>query len=181
MPNINPVDISNTDEQTQATLSAVKDKLGMVPNLFSTFAQAPVVLNGYLQLSDSLGNGELSARQRELIALAVAQQNECEYCLSAHTAIGKSVGLTEQDLNLARDGSAVDNIDNMIVKFAVEIVNKRGSISSEQLDALREIGINDTLIVEVIGNVALNVLTNYTNRIAATDIDFPVVSLAKVA
>ena len=177
MPNINPVEISNADSQTQATLNEVKDKLGMVPNLFSTFAQAPVVLNGYLQLSDSLGNGQLSARQRELIAMAVAQQNECEYCLSAHTAIGQSVGLTEQELNLARGGSAVDNVDNLIVKFAVEIVKTRGGINSEQLDALRETGINDTLIMEVIGNVALNILTNYTNRIAVTDVDFPLVRL----
>ena len=181
MPNIQKVDDTNIDPNTKATLDGVKAKLGMVPNLFATFANAPAVLDGYLKFSEALSQGQLSARQRELIALAVGQENQCEYCLSAHTAIGKGAGLSDQDISLARDAKAVDNLDNMIVKFAVEIVKKRGEISANQLEALRSIGVNDTLIVEIIGNVALNLLTNYTNHIAATDIDFPAVGLSNAA
>ena len=181
MPNIEKVDETNIDSNTKSTLEGVKAKLGMVPNLFATFANAPAVLDGYLKFSESLNQGELTTKQRELIALAVGQENQCEYCLSAHTAIGKGVGLTEQDITLARDGKAVDNIDNMIVKFAVEIVKSRAVINNDQLEALRSIGVNDTQIVEVIGNVALNLLTNYTNHIAATDIDFPRVELSNAA
>ena len=181
MPNIEIADSTKVDSFTQATLDGIKVKLGMVPNLFATFANAPAVLDGYLKFSESLSQGQLTARQRELIALAVGQENQCEYCLSAHTAIGKGAGLTEQDIQMARNGKAVDNIDNMLVKFAVEIVKSRATINNDQLEALRSIGVDDTLIMEVIGNVALNILTNYTNHIAATDIDFPQVSLSNTA
>ena len=181
MPNIQKVDETKIDATTQATLDGVKAKLGMVPNLFSTFANSPAVLDGYLKFSESLSQGQLSARQRELIALAVGQENQCQYCLSAHTAIGKGAGLSDQDITLAREGKAADNFDNMIVKFAVEIVKSRATINSDQLEALRSVGVNDSLIMEVIGNVALNLLTNYTNHIAATEIDFPAVDLSNAA
>src|SRR5260370_32688082 len=88
MPRIAPIETAHADPGVKATLSAVKTKIGMVPNLFSTFAQSPAVLDGYLAFSDALGKGVLTAKQREIIALAVSQANECHYCLSAHTLSG---------------------------------------------------------------------------------------------
>jgi AhpD family alkylhydroperoxidase len=93
MSRIATIDPVHAPADVQATLAAVKAKIGMVPNLFSTFAQSSAVLNGYLALSDALGKGVLTARQREIISLAVAQANECHYCLSAHTLGGKGAGL----------------------------------------------------------------------------------------
>jgi alkylhydroperoxidase family enzyme len=90
MSRIATIDPVHAPADVQATLAAVKAKIGMVPNLFSTFAQSSAVLNGYLALSDALGKGVLTARQREIISLAVAQANECHYCLSAHTLGGSS-------------------------------------------------------------------------------------------
>src|SRR5271169_42596 len=104
MPRIAPIDTAHADSGVQATLSAVKTKIGMVPNLFSTFAQSPAVLNGYLALSDALGKGVLTAKQRDIIALAVGQANECSYCLSAHTLMGKGAGLSREGIRKAREG-----------------------------------------------------------------------------
>ena len=111
MPRIAPIDAVRADTAVQNTLSAVKAKLGMVPNLFSTFAQSPAVLNGYLAFSDALAKGVLTAPQREIVALTVAQANACGYCLSAHTLLGKGAGLSAQAIGRAREGKGETALD----------------------------------------------------------------------
>ncbi len=102
MTQIAPLTIDTADAATAATLKAVKAKLGMVPNLFATLAHAPAALNGYLGLSETLGTGRLNASQREIVALAAGQANRCQYCLSAHTLIGKGAGLSAEAIAAAR-------------------------------------------------------------------------------
>lgn len=181
MPRIQPLSAAQADSRTAATLNAVKGKLGMIPNMFATFARAPAALNGYLQLSEALGTGRLTAGQREIIALAIAQENACHYCLSAHTAIGKSVGLSEQDIRQARAAGASQPKDAAIANFARRLVQTRATVSDVELQALRAKGIDDGLIVEIVANVALNVFTNYLNHVAGTEIDFPMVDLMQAA
>ena len=113
MPRINPVDPQKVDTNTAATLQAVRKKLGALPNIFTTFAQAPAALKGYVQLSESLTGGRLTARQRELIALAAAQENACQYCLSAHTTMGRAAGLSDDAIERARDGGATGSLDDL--------------------------------------------------------------------
>lgn len=175
MPRIHPLKLDQADKSTAATLAAVKGKLGMVPNLFATFARAPAVLDAYLAFGEALGKGRLNAQQREIVALAVAQANACQYCLSAHTALGKMAGLSESALLDARRGTSVHPLDNAIAGLANKIVRQRGVLADTDLAAARKAGVDDGLIVEVIAHVAVNVLTNYTNHIAGTDVDFPVV------
>ncbi len=178
MPNIQPVNINTADPQTAQTLGAVKTKIGMIPNLFATFARAPAALDAYLQFSGTLGGGRLTARQREIVALAVAQENSCQYCLSAHTLLGKGAGLNDADIRQARAGTAGNAIDGAIAAFARKVVQTKAQLAAADLQAVRDAGVDDGLIVEIIANIALNILTNYTNHIAATDIDFPLVSVA---
>jgi uncharacterized peroxidase-related enzyme len=181
MPSIKPLDPTKADTRTAETLAKVKRKLGVLPNLFTTLANAPVALSGYLQLSEALAGGRLSAQQRELIAVAIAQENACGYCLSAHTAIGKGVGVTEAELNKARHGSASNAKDGAIVAFAQRVARDRGNVAPSEIEALRRGGIDDGLIVEIVAHVALNVLTNYVNLVAGTEIDFPRVDLSVAA
>ena len=181
MPRIQPVVTDNTDAKTAATLKAVQAKLGVLPNMFTTLAHAPAVLTGYLQLSESLSQGCLNARQREMIAIAVAQENHCEYCLSAHAALGKGAGLSDEDVARARDGIAIEAADAAIVRLALRITAARGGIADEDLSAARAQGLDDGLILEVVGQVALNTLTNYVNRVAGTEVDFPLLKLDAVA
>jgi len=181
MPRIDPVLLDQADASTAATLMEVKARLGTLPNLFTTLARAPAALDGYLNLSGALGKGRLTARQREMIAIAVAQENECEYCLSAHTAIGRRVGLSARDIYQARRGDATDPADEATTRFALAVARSRASVSDADLAAARKAGLDDGLIIEIIANVALNVLTNYVNRVAGTEVDFPVVKLSAAA
>ena len=178
MTRIAPVSLAQADAATQTTLNGVKAKLGMVPNLFATFAQAPAALNGYMAFSDALSKGRLSAAQRELIALAVGQTNACQYCLSAHTLIGKGAGLSEAAIRAARSGTAEGVQDKALVELAIKIVRQRGVLADSDLAAAAAAGVDHGLVIEVTANVALNVLTNYTNHIAGTDVDFPAVPVA---
>ncbi|NQD92853.1 carboxymuconolactone decarboxylase family protein [Pseudomonas sp. CrR25] len=178
MPRIAPILLAHADAATASTLESVKNKLGMLPNLFTTFAQSPTVLQGYLGLSETLGQGRLSARQREIIALAVAQTNGCGYCLSAHSLMGKGAGLSAEDLLAARAGRATAPLERHIASLAIQVLTQRGQISDSELVAAREAGLDDGLILEIVAQVALNVLTNFTNNLAQTDIDFPPVNVA---
>ncbi|MBV9078782.1 MAG: carboxymuconolactone decarboxylase family protein [Methylobacteriaceae bacterium] len=181
MPRIARIDTAQADAQVQAALSGVKAKLGMVPNLFTTFAQSPAVLKGYLAFSDALSHGVLTARQREIIALAVGQTNSCHYCLSAHTLMGKGAGLTPEGIAAARHGQAQDAQDNAVAVLAKRVMETRGQVDDKDLAAARSAGLDDARIVEVIAGVALNALTNFTNNVAQTDIDFPKVDVALAA
>jgi len=177
MSRISPVVLSNVDAKIAATLSQVKANLGMVPNLFATLAHAPVVLDGYLSLSKTLSHGRLSARRREILALAVGQENECQYCLSAHTALAKAAGVSEADVLKARGGDSADSFERALVSFAKKIVRQRGHVADEDIENARKAGIDDGLMMEIVATVALNTLTNYANELAGTEIDFPVVQV----
>lgn len=173
MTRIAPIDQSSADTAVKATLAAVKAKIGMVPNLFATFAQAPAVLNGYLALSDNLSKGVLTAKQREIVALSLAQANSCHYCLSAHTLMGKGAGLSPEGIRAARQGKAEDVTDNALAVLARRLLETRGQLNDADLADARSAGLDDQRIVEVVGNVAINVLTNFMNNVAHTQIDFP--------
>ncbi|MEI6233094.1 MAG: peroxidase-related enzyme [Planctomycetota bacterium] len=154
-------------------LDAVKSKLGLVPNLTRVMANAPVVLESYLQFSGTLGKGDLSAKQREQISLAVGEANSCDYCVSAHSAIGKMVGLTAEQIHDSRLSKAVDSKTDALLSFARKVVDARGLVSDDDVKHVRDAGFNDGAISEIVANVALNIYTNYFNHVAATEIDFP--------
>lgn len=181
MSRINPVDPETIEPETARSLAAVRKKLGVLPNLFTTIAHSPVALDSYLKLMETLSLGRLSSKQRELIAIAVAQHNSCGYCLSAHAALGAGVGLSKMDIEHARSGSARHPVDNVIIDFALKVLDARGAVSNEDLASIRKSGADDGIVVEILANVVLNILTNYLNRLAETAIDFPIISLDSVA
>ena len=177
MSRIAPVIPADTDIKVAATLSQIKASRGRVPNSFATFANAPVALDGFLSLSKALSRGRLTGRQREILALAIAQENECQYCLSAHTAMARAAGVSQADALKARAGDGVDPFERALASFAKKIVGQRGHVANEDIENARKAGIDDGLIMEVVANVAVNTLTNYANELAGTEIDFPVVEV----
>jgi uncharacterized peroxidase-related enzyme len=178
IPQIAP---ESANGKAKELLGAVKAKLGLVPNITRAMANSPAVLEGYLGLSSALGKGALSAQEREQIALTVGQANSCGYCLAAHSAIGKMVGLTADQIRDSRIGSAIDPQADAIVRFARKLVDARGRVTDSDLEELRAVGLNDGAIAEVVANVALNIFTNYFNHVAETDIDFPAAAPLEVA
>jgi uncharacterized peroxidase-related enzyme len=173
MSRINQIAPEAAAGQTKELLDAVKGKLGLVPNMTRAMANAPAVLEGYLGFSGALGKGKLPARTREQLALAIGQVNGCDYCVSAHSAIGKMVGLTADQVRDSRLGTAVDPKDDAAIRFARRVVESRGQVTDADIREIRDAGFDDGAIAEVVAHVALNVFTNYFNNVAETDIDFP--------
>jgi uncharacterized peroxidase-related enzyme len=161
---------------SQPLLGAVRAMLGSVPNLFRLVANSPAALEGYLGLNGALAKGALDARTRERIALAVAQVNDCGYCLAAHTYLGKNVAkLDLAEMTANRKGGSNDPKAAAAVHFAAAVARARGHVSDADLDAVKLAGYTEGEIIEIVLHVALNTLTNYVNEVAMTDIDFPVV------
>lgn len=177
MPRIHPLEIAHTPAAVADTLEVVQKKLGAVPNVFRTFAHSPAVLNSYLVLSEALSHGLLTARQREVIALAIGQKVRCGYCVAAHTMIGKGAGLSDAEIAAARHGEAQDPVEQAIATLALQLHEQGGNISDTQFQAAQAAGLNDGQILEVVANLALNFLTNSVNHVADTEIDFPKVEL----
>ncbi|MFG0257873.1 MAG: carboxymuconolactone decarboxylase family protein [Phycisphaerales bacterium JB043] len=177
MPRLTQIDPQTAQGKGKELLDAVKSKLGIVPNMTRAMANSPSVLEGYLGLSGAVASGVLTPQLREKIALRSAQVNGCGYCLAAHTAIGKSVKLQDNEITDARQGVSTDATDSAAIAFADAIIEKRGAVSDEDVQAVRDAGFGDGEIAEIISNVVLNIFTNYFNRAAQTDVDFPKVDL----
>jgi uncharacterized peroxidase-related enzyme len=169
-------------EKSQPLLAAVQKQLGTVPNLFRIVANSPAALEGYLGLSGALGKGVLAAKTRERIALAIAEVNECGYCLSAHTYIARNLAkLDDAEITANRNGASNDVKADAAVRFAVKLARGRGQASDADIAALKQSGYSDAEIVEIIAHVALNTFTNYVNEALKTEIDFPVVTVRTAA
>jgi uncharacterized peroxidase-related enzyme len=167
--------------KSQPLLDAVEKLLGVVPNLFRLVGTSPAALEGYLGLNGALGR-TLDAKTRERIAIAVAQANGCDYCLSAHSYLGLNIAkIDEAEIALNRAGHSGDARADAAVVFARKVLDSRGRVSDADLAAVRLAGFSEPQVIEIVTNVALNVLTNYVNNVAETDIDFPVVRTAQAA
>ena len=168
-------------ESAKPLLAAVHKQLGVVPNLMKLVGKSPAALEGYLALSGALGKGKLSVQLRERIALTVAEFNGCDYCLSAHSYLAANVAkIASGEIEAARDARSDDTRTAAALHFARTVAASRGRVSDADLATLRAADFDDADVLEIVVNVALNVLTNYVNNVAQNDIDFPKVS-AKAA
>ncbi|HND21846.1 MAG TPA: carboxymuconolactone decarboxylase family protein [Acidobacteriota bacterium] len=178
MSRLQAIDPQTATGKAKELLDGVQAKLGVTPNLMRTLANSPAVLEAYLNFSGTLAKGKLGAKVREQIALVVADTNQCEYCLAAHSYIGKSTGLTPEAIADSRRATSSDAKTSAILTFAQKLVINRGIISDRELELVKEAGITEGEIAEIIGAVALNIFTNYVNHVAQTEVDFPKVELA---
>ncbi|WP_296311747.1 carboxymuconolactone decarboxylase family protein [Winogradskyella sp. UBA3174] len=158
---------------SQEIFNAVKGKIGMVPNLYAAMSVSDKLLGGFLTFTETLKSGEFSSKEYEAIALATSQANDCAYCLSAHTAIGKMNGFTEQDILDIRGNSIADSKLNALVTLASELVNLKGHPTNTTADNFFEAGFNKAAFAEVIAIVALTTITNNVYHNGGFEIDFP--------
>lgn len=169
-----PASIETSPAASQPLLEAVKKQLGSVPNLFRIVGNSPVGLEGYLGLNVALGKGTLDVRTRQRLAIVVAELNGCDYCLSAHTYLGKNVAkLDDQEMAANRDGHSSDAKAEAALAFATRLVHARGHVTAADVEAVKAAGYTDAQLVEIILHVALNTLTNYVNTALGTEVDFP--------
>ncbi|BBB28150.1 carboxymuconolactone decarboxylase family protein [Neptunomonas japonica] len=177
MSRINVIDTHNANAEQQELLDAIQSQLGMVPNFLKIFANSPSALRAFLGLHSIAGEGSLDEQTRERIALALAQQNACQYCVSAHTAIGRKVGLSDSEIDANRAGSSEDAKAAAAVKFAQALAEHSGDITTAELLEVRAAGYSESDIVEIITHVGMNTLTNILGKASRVDIDFPKVDL----
>lgn len=152
-------------------LDEVRKRMGRVPNMTKVMANAPVVLEGYLGLAGALKKGTLPAPTSERIALAVGAANECGYCVAAHTFTGKRLAkLSDAEVDAAKAGTSADAKEAAAVAFARDLTESRGKADPAPVLAA---GWTEEQVLEIVALVALQTLTNYVNKVAETENDWP--------
>ena len=175
MPRLNVVDPTTA---TGATREIFEGPLkGKHFNIFKGLANSPAALKATLQFKGALAEGVLTGAEREIIALTIGELNGCDYCVAAHTALGKMAGLTEDQTIAARRGESLGSAKlDAFARFIRVLHETRGNVSDEDLDAIKDAGYDDGAIVEIIAGYAENVLTNFFNHVNQSEVDFPAVA-----
>lgn len=172
---------SSTTADRKALLDQVNQAFGATPNMFKAVANSPAALKSMWGSFGALGGGVIDAKLGEQIAVAVADRNACEYCLAAHTALGRKAGVSAEGMAAAQRGESADPATAAALAFALKLVNGRGNISEADVQAVRQAGFSDEQVVEILAHVALNLFTNYVNVAFAVPVDFAPVKLSRAA
>lgn len=178
IPLVNPAD---TTAERQAILSEIHAAFGATPNMFRAVANSPAALKSMWGAFGALGGGALPARLGEQVAVAIANRNACEYCLAAHTVLGRKAGASAEEMSEAQAGRSDDPKTAAALRFALAVVEQRGQVEAGEVEALRAAGFDDGEIVELLAHVALNLFTNYVNVALGVPVDFPAVRLRTAA
>lgn len=176
MSRIAALDPSFAPDAVRALLDGVRRGLGRVPNMFRIAAQSPAALEALVAMFGAVAKTGFDARAREAIALAVSEANRCDYCLSAHAALGEGAGLSADAIARARRAESDDPRLAAALALARAVVERRGHVADVDLARARRAGLTDADLVDVVTNVALTTFTNTLNEVAKTEIDFPLVA-----
>lgn len=174
IPLVTPAD---TTGERQQLLAQIQGAFGATPNMFKAVANSTAALKSMWGSFGALGGGVIDARLGEQIAVAIADRNACDYCLAAHTALGRKAGASAEEMSAAQAGQSNDPKTAAALRFAIAVVSNRAQIDNEDVEALRIAGFNDEAIVEIMAHVALNLFTNYVNVAFKVPVDFPAVKL----
>lgn len=176
MTRVQSISVEKATPEVKGMLEGIQKKMGKLPNIFQNMGNSPAVLKAYLDLSGAAGSTSFSPTLREQIALVVGQANHCNYCLSAHSAIAKAAGLTEEQILQARKGHSQVSKEEAILHFAKAVIEKKGEMTASEVETLKKAGVTDKELVELILLISFNIFTNYFNHITDPVIDFPAVS-----
>lgn len=170
---------SDATGESKRLMEQIHGAFGATPAMFRAVAHSPAALQGLWSAFGALGGATstIPARLGEQIAVAVADRNRCEYCLAAHTALGRKAGASSAEMAAAQAGESADPKTAAALGFALKLVDARGQVGDEDVRALREAGFDDGQVVEIIAHVALNLFTNYVNVALDVPLDFPAVAL----
>lgn len=153
-------------------IAGVEKKMGFVPSLYAVFAENPAVLNAYTQLSDQLGKTGLSPLEQQVVTITASVENECHFCVAAHTTISEGAGLDLSVIDAVRDDRPIDDPKLEALRvFSKKVVIDRGFVSDTDVDAFLAAGYDRAAVLAVILGVALKVISNYTNHVAETPVN----------
>lgn len=182
MNTINVPTRDQVDSKAQAIFDNLKKKVGMVPNIYATIGHSSNALESLLGFSEGLTKGTFNAREREAISLAVSEVNGCTYCLSAHTAIAKMNGFSEEETHHLRAGTIQDQKLSIITRLAIAITQNRGKAGQELVEEFFAAGYSKSALIDLTALVAERTFMNFVGRLTGVPIDFPKATpLQKVA
>lgn len=166
--------VDTAPEGSRETLEQVEKTFGMVPNLLGILANAPAAVQAYSQVTGILQDSSFTPQEFQTILLAVSVENECHYCVAAHSAVAAQAGLPDDSIEALRTDEALPN-DRLeaLRRFAVQLVRERGWVGDGEVQAFLDAGFTRQQVLETITAVALKTLSNYTNHLAKTPVDGP--------
>lgn len=177
MSNVALIDPATSSSAVKPTLDRINGAFGVVPNMFKAVANSPAALASMWGAFGALSGGKLGSRLGEEIAVAIANINGCEYCLAAHTALGRKAGASSEEIAAAQVGQSADPRTQAALTFALKVVKNRAAIAQSDVEILKSAGFDDEGVVEIIAHIALNLFTNYVNVALDVPVDFPGVKL----
>ena len=167
VPNKNEV-----DNKSQEIFKEIKDKLGMLPNLYATIGYSSNALSNYLSFSANAGKNVFTSSEIEAIKLAVSDVNNCHYCLAAHTALAQANGFTEREAFKLRKATISDPKLQILTSLAREIVINSGKVADEHKESFFHLGYNEGALIEFVSIVISASFTNYIHGLTEVEIDF---------
>lgn len=162
--------IESAPEESRALLEGAQSQMGFVPNLFKYLAESPEALSAYFKISEILSNSSLDPKQQQIVLLAISRENNCEFCVAAHSMVGSKMANVESDIiDAIRDGNSTgDEQVDALVRFSQQLIKQRGWVSDKEQQAFFAAGFNQRNALDIVLAAALKTLSNYTNHITGT-------------
>jgi uncharacterized peroxidase-related enzyme len=172
MAKFNVYGIDNCPEGSRDDMQSVQDNYGFLPNIYGVFAESPSVIKAYLALTNLLNAGSFSPAEQQLMLLTVSAVNGCEYCVAAHTMVGKMAQLEDTVIEAIRTGIPIpDHRMAALHHFTKLVVEKRGWLDDSEIDAFMAAGFTKAQVFEVALANSIKTLSNYINHMADTPLD----------
>ena len=175
MPRISTPALESATGATAEVYAQIKKAAGKVPNTYAAIgALQPAALKAILQADGVLATSSLSKQDQETIKLLVSEVAGCDYCVAAHSLLGKMTGLAPDVLRNIRAGELTGDIKrDALIRFVRNLAQNSGTVSDAAFSAIRAAGYSEQQLVEISLAIAVTTFTNIFNRINDTDIDFP--------
>lgn len=165
-------DLESAPEKSKPFLQNSQQKFGMIPNLIGLLAESPTAVKAYLTMAGLFENSTFSAEERTVVWLSTIHDNDCSYCMAAHTGIAKTEKVDDTIIDALRAGQSLEDPRLEALRaFVHAMVMERGWVGSEALESFIAAGFTKENVLEVIVGVAQKTISNYANHIAATPVD----------
>ncbi|MFW2176378.1 MULTISPECIES: carboxymuconolactone decarboxylase family protein [unclassified Moraxella] len=165
--------VETAPEKAKERIEAVQKANGFIPNLIGVLANSPQALEMYQEVGKMNSRNSLTAEEIEVVQITAAAHNGCDFCVAGHTKVGTKLKMPENVLNALRERTDIE--DNAkyqaVAQFTMQLIDKRGQVSDEELQSIKDVGYNDTNILDIVMGVALATLCNYANNVAKNDIN----------
>jgi uncharacterized peroxidase-related enzyme len=164
--------IESAPADSAGSLRVLERGLGFVPNLAATMAESPTLISGFVDLRRTLAGGELTGAEREIVALAVSLENDCDYCMAVHSSFALMQNADEDAVSAAREGGEIEDAKvDALYRFARSLVAKKGHVSTEETQSFLDAGYSRAALFEVVAQVGHTTLANLAHSVSDAPLD----------